>query len=543
MSTRWDDEAEAAQYPDPEALPTGLPPVAPFDPELLPLALRAYTTDIAERLQCPPGFPAVAFVVALSGLIGSRLGIRPKKHDDWLVIPNLWGAIVGRPSVMKTPALQEPLKMLHRLEHLERDLYSEKKLMHEAATEACKLTANVNRKQAEKALKNGASVAEVAELLRRDPLPIPPQQKRHVVNDCTVEKLGEILQDNPAGVLLFRDELVGWLKSLDRDGREGDRAFYLESWTGARPFTYDRIGRGTVFIESVTVAMLGGIQPGPLRQYVSSALAGGAGDDGLLQRFQLLVWPDVKSEWHNIDRWPDTEAKQAVWGIFERLAKLDPPHEEGETPYVRFSEDAQAAFDDWRGTLEHRLRNEAMPAVLEAHLGKYRSLIPSLALIFHLADESLSVSPVKLEHLTRAMGWAEYLETHARRVYSQALDPAMAAAITLSAKLESLPEVFTARDIYRNGWAGLDRESTDKALGVLLEFGHAIEAGESGASGRPTARYRVNPKLKNFSENLRRGTAKTDKSTESGGFGSFVSTPNQEYENISDDDNLMDGEI
>ncbi len=533
--------AAHAEYPDPEPLPTGLPPVAPFSADLLPGSLRAYVMDIAERLQCPPDFPAVGFITVFSGLIGSRLGIRPKAHDDWLTVPNLWGAIVGRPSIMKTPALQEPVKMLQRLGALAHSLHTEEKLAYSAELKFHNVRATSNRKKAEKeANKEEIDKGRMMELLRTEQPPEPPKERRYLVNDATVEKLGEILQDNPEGVLLFRDELVGWLKSLDRDGREGDRAFYLESWAGSGSFTYDRIGRGTVHIERITLAMLGGIQPGPLRDYVSSAVKGGAGNDGLLQRFQILVWPDVKPDWHNVDRWPDTGAKNVVWRIVERIAALDIPHEEGEIPFTRFGPEAQEVFNEWRATLEHRLRNENMAEVLEAHLGKYRSLVPSLALIFHLIDEQVAVSPVKVEHLNRAIAWTEYLETHARRVYSQALDTGMAAAIALADRLTELPEVFTARDIYRRCWAGLDREHTEKALTVLLEYGQIVPVDDGREKGRPSQPYRANPKKNNF-EYVSQGTAKTDKSTEKGGSGSFVSAPSGEYENnFPDDDDLAD---
>ena len=47
--------------------------------------------------------------------------------------------------------------------------------------------------------------------------------------------------------------------------------------------------------------MLGGIQPGPLERYLR-AVFGGRGDDGLLQRFQLAVWPDGAGPWRHVDR-------------------------------------------------------------------------------------------------------------------------------------------------------------------------------------------------------------------------------------------------
>src|SRR5262249_29303755 len=42
---------------EPQPIPADLPPVMPFDYELLPGALRAFVEDVAERMQCPPDFP------------------------------------------------------------------------------------------------------------------------------------------------------------------------------------------------------------------------------------------------------------------------------------------------------------------------------------------------------------------------------------------------------------------------------------------------------------------------------------------------------
>src|SRR4030095_12298529 len=128
---------------------------------------------------------------------------------------------------------------------------------------------------------------------------------------------------NPRGLLLFRDELVGWLKTLDREGHEGDRAFYLEAWAGQGSFTYDRIERGTLHIKTVTLSVLGGIQPGPLSAYLRATLSGGQGDDGLRQRLQLLLDPDVSPHCENIDRSPDTTSKNRAFEVFEKLDHLD----------------------------------------------------------------------------------------------------------------------------------------------------------------------------------------------------------------------------
>ena len=47
-------------------------------------------------------------------------------------------------------------------------------------------------------------------------------------DDATVEKLGELLNENPHGLLQFRDEDAGFLHMMDREGHENARAFLKE---------------------------------------------------------------------------------------------------------------------------------------------------------------------------------------------------------------------------------------------------------------------------------------------------------------------------
>ena len=95
-------------WPNPQPLPAGMPAVEAFDYQLLPDELRGRALDIAERLQCPPDYAAVGLMVAAGSVLGRQVEIRPKRHDDWGVTSNLWGAIVGRPALSKSPAHRRP---------------------------------------------------------------------------------------------------------------------------------------------------------------------------------------------------------------------------------------------------------------------------------------------------------------------------------------------------------------------------------------------------------------------------------------------------
>jgi uncharacterized protein DUF3987 len=75
---------------------------------LVPEALRAWIIDDAERMPCPPGFIAAAALVALGSIVGARCEMKPMARNSWLIVPNLWGGIVGDPSAKKSPAWARP---------------------------------------------------------------------------------------------------------------------------------------------------------------------------------------------------------------------------------------------------------------------------------------------------------------------------------------------------------------------------------------------------------------------------------------------------
>lgn len=490
-----------SKWCDPQSLPEARPPVPVFNATLLPKAVRPWVEDVSDRIQCAPDYAAVGTMVALSSVIGRRVGICPKRHDDWLVAPNLWGGIVGRPGIMKTPALAEAMRPLRRLEAEALKQYRTESKDHEIARiqQVAKMKA-LTQKLTAASKKGGDMQSIVADIknLKEEEAEGGPVCARFETNDATVEKLGELLAENPSGLLMFRDELVGWLHNLDKQGHEGARSFFLEAWDGKSGFTYDRIGRGTLRIESACVSVLGGIQPGPLAQYVRDAGKAGIGADGLLQRFQLLVYPDEPTNWENIDRWPNSEARDATFRHFKNLVSLRPEKIQadmsGSIPFLRFSEAAQEIFTEWRTELETVKLRADEPEIIESHLSKYRSLVPSLALICHLTDSG--TGPVSEVAMIQAAAWAEYLEAHARRIYSIAMDD-NAAMCALAGRIQSgsLADGFKPRDVYRNHWRHLsDQATTHRAINGLESLGWLL-IDEIQTGGRPTTRCWINPKV------------------------------------------------
>jgi hypothetical protein len=488
-------EPATTEAGEPQPLPSPLPDVPAFDSALLPESVRAWCEDAAEGLQVPLDFTAIPAIVALAGVIGRRVGLAMKRNQHWIERPMLWGCVVGRPSSGKSPALSPARRMLERLADGERASYETALREYEARALVADGVRKNARDKIQKALKEGDKQAAENAALEAQFDGDEPSEPRILVNDATVEKLGVLLNENPNGLLQYRDELAGWLASLDREGAQGSRQFWLECWNGTGTFTVDRIGRGTVHIECCAMSILGGLQPGKLAEYVRGAVRGGFSDDGLIPRFQLAAYPDLPSGWRYTDRPPSPGAEEQAWETFKRLRNLDPDGigteraDWADVPFLRFDDEAQGLFIEWLTDLMTRLRAGDEPPWLESHLNKYPALAGRLALVLHLADKGTGA--VAAETLARALNWCEYLEGHARRIYSPATDTGLSGAHLLLKRRADLGDRFTARDVYRHQWTGLpDPDAAADALDTLIEYGHlSIVPAESGTLGRPSITY------------------------------------------------------
>ena len=170
-------------------------------------------------------------------------------------------------------------------------------------------------------------------------------------------------------------------------------------------------------------------------------------------------------------------------------------------------------FFEWLTDLETKIRSDELHPAMTAHLSKYRSLMPSLAVLFQIADDKAGTleSPdlqVNLEHARQAAAWCEYLESHARRIYSSLTTPQVRAARELANRIRKRQVAadgwLTARDVYLKGWTGLDTPELVKSAAEILEdAGWLAAQTERGGpqGGRPSLRYLVNPRVQRSRSN------------------------------------------
>ncbi|MCE5311460.1 MAG: DUF3987 domain-containing protein [Acidobacteriales bacterium] len=412
---------------------------------LLPRVAAAVVLSATAALQVAPDLIAVPLMVVLSAALGRRALIKPKRNAAWQVVPNLWGYIVAGSGSMKSACLQLALSCLITLE--------------------------------EEAIRT------------------PGSRRRYLTNDPTTEKLLEILVDNPAGILVWRDELTGFVGNLSRRGREADRQMYSEGWPGNQPFSQDRIGRGTIRVPRHCISILGGIQPDPWQELLKGSAKAGILGDGFIQRFQMAVWPDPHKDYVYEDEPPDAESEQRLAAVFRRIVAMpaEDPVEFG------FDDDAQEMFVDWFEKLERRIRNETMPEIVREHISKYRSLMPSLALILHVAEKEEHSTLIPLHRAVRAIEWCRYLESHLPRLYSCVIGSANPSAELLAVRIKEgkLGQRFSIRELSEKGWSGLNTPGKVRVAVKILEDAAWVRQlpRDPNQVGRPSEGYEVNPRI------------------------------------------------
>lgn len=488
-SEQWPNLLDIDPVPHPQSL----------DPKLVPAAYRPFVEDAAERLCVPLEFVAVPLMSATAAVVGRKVLIQPEPRNTWREAPNLWGALVADPGMLKSPAQAAAFASLRRLAAEKRKDFEAKSVELKVRQQLAKLKVETLEQAYRQAHKAGSSTTEIEADLQaqREIIEERVVERRYFTHDATVAKLGELLRDNPEGLLTIRDELTGTLRTMDTPGHEADRAFHLEGWNGQSPFTADRIGRGTIHIPAHCLMNFGTIQPGPLREFVADAISGGSGADGLIQRFGLLVVCLKPPPWKRCDRPEDQGARVRVDAVFDGLDSIKFAFD-GESNVLTFAPDAQPIFDEWRADLENRIRSESESPAFRAWLAKQRKTVPGLALLFHLVDGAESgdmLQPVSRRALLAACGWGAVLESHARHLFVGAVaTPAMMLAARI--RRGDLADETSVRNLKRRSWSGLSKASdVDAALDELAD--HAwLRLEDRDTGGRRSQVIRLHPDLR-----------------------------------------------
>lgn len=259
------------------------------------------------------------------------------KHGNYINRPCLWLSVVAVSGFNKS----EPMsKMLWPLESIN------KELIHDSS----------------KAFYDWKSNGENG---------TPPSKRQIIISDSTPEKRNELLNNN--GLILYRDEIYGFIKDLNRYNQSGEVETLLSIWSG-KSFAVDRKTTRSFFVSDPFLCICGGIQP----EMIQDAFGGkGFEGSGFLARW-LFLWiadakvperineevisKDIENDWYSLI--------QDLWRMPEREYLLN--------------NDASDLYQGYMKTTAEIMNDHGCDNDIRSMLAKMRIYLLRLALIIHL---------------------------------------------------------------------------------------------------------------------------------------------------------------
>lgn len=475
----------------------------PYD--VLPKVLADFIKEQSDIRGCPADFILVSLLARMGCVFSGKIRLELTRNTGWSASPNFFWAMIGEPSSGKSNALSATSKPIQILSATARDNYRKELKTYAQHKELLESKISAAKKgmeqEAKKPKPDGSVVSRFEESFKAlrtelDELEeAKPTLKRYTVTKTTVEKLILILEENPDGVMLEVDELSSSFVKLSKDEHADERGLYLSGFTGDIQYPYDTVNRGTVFIPRLLLSIFGGIQPAKLKRFLNDARTGYQ-DDGLIQRFQGVVYPDRKPTCLK-DKAPSSHLVNAINQMFVNLDNIQT------CSVLSFDNDAQELFDAWRTNMTERAQTMGQP--FEAHLVKSYEFIASLSVYLYLAENNGQLTEgmkITAKQIVSAIKLGDYFFSHARRMYGLVYKDHLPAR-SLSEKLAKLVlsskntghfdpvvglHLFTRSQIRSKGWADLTmKEERREAVQVLVKYGHI-----SKAYGN---RHYLNPKL------------------------------------------------
>jgi hypothetical protein len=381
--------------PFPREINSKLPEPLPFPVKAMPASCQKLITEGAAAIGCPADFIAMAMLVTLGSAIGNSRRAQVKR--GWTEGAGIYGAVIAIPGEKKTaaqalatgPAIKEQIKL--REEHREK-MEKYKQDMRDG---------EVEKKAAHK---NGEAAP---------PPPEKPIMERTAVGDVTIEAMASILDENPRGVGMFRDELVAWIKGMDQykaGGKGAERQFWLSTWSNALA-QFDRKGQEEpTIIPRPFVGVFGSIQPDVLPELHSNR------GDGMLERFVFSYPQPVLSDWSDADvSW---EAELSYENLYNRLRGLQ-VDEDKKPVSVEFEEDAKELFVVLFNEHQAQRRAPGFPKILQQAWPKLEAYLVRLSLILAMSRSAGGVQRITRDDVADAASLVGYLKNHAYRVYSE----------------------------------------------------------------------------------------------------------------------------
>jgi len=328
-----------------------------FPLDIFPNEIQNFIVESSLTLGLSTDYMGCSFMWMMSLMVGNTMVMEVK--PGWREVATLWISLLGKPGIGKTPSIKQMISPLVKLNVKEQRDFQKKqqKYLQYLA---------LDKKE-----------KEHCEEIQK------PKNLQFIVGDITLEALVDLHEENPNAIGVFKDELAGWFKDMNKYRAGSDLEFWLSSWSGS-PISLNRKTAKSAFVDKPFIPVLGGIQPGIFEEFSN----GDNKENGFVDRI-LISYPEL-----TVNKYNNSSIKNEtlewyndfVIGMKNNLTKLFLKYDENDqiTPtVVRFNNESEKEWirihDDITDIQNSDNENEYMKSMLP----KQKSYIPRFALLLN----------------------------------------------------------------------------------------------------------------------------------------------------------------
>lgn len=429
-----------------------------FPVEVFPVFCQEMIQAYAKIFGCATEHYGLSILTVAGAAAGNSIRVMERGNAHPAI---MYSVIVDKPSTGKSPILETCISPLWGLE---------KKYAEEHQRAYDEYTAAVRR---------GEAVGD------------PPPRREIVLGDFTVESVYRVLHANKRGVMIFRDELSGFLRGMGRYAKSGgnsEEAFWLEAWTG-QGYKINRRNEGAMFLGSIFCSILGTTQPTIIQEFAGGSKA----LNGFLARF-LFSFPDDSQKLPHKNEKPSPVFREK-WAWMVQLIASISPGEQGEPHFIHLSDKAQRLYAEFYNRNAEEI-NQCDDEVTEAILGKFDTYCLRIALALEIlswAEEWMKIGYAEVPDSERdhivvgtasmegAIKLCRYFRSTALKVVNRLSGPVEALPLLQREWYKSLPDEFTRIEAVE---IGREIKLSESTIGRLLPRADLFKRHRQGVYSR-----------------------------------------------------------
>jgi hypothetical protein len=372
-----------------------------FPLDVFPESLQRYIIECNKTLDSSIDYMGCSLLWLTSVIIGNTMQVEVKR--GWRETANIWLAVVGKAGIGKTPSINNIIFPLQ----------------------------NVNSREVKRFIKEREKYDHYNSLDKKEKQNYEEIQKpiktQFIANDITLEALVALHSESKNSVGVFKDELNGWFKDMNKYRAGSDLEFWLSTWSG-KSVSFDRKTSKSSFIDKPCIPVLGGIQPSILNTFYTEENK----DNGFVDRM-LLSFPDLQVDTYNpkeldfeLLQWYNDSIIYLYDDIKNRVTSYD---NDGEiTPIIaHFDIDTEAEWQSIFNDITAMQNSEEENEYMKSMLPKQKSYIPRFSLLIHLLDhffggQKSDIQLISHKSMVSARRLSEYFTGMAKKIKVNSLE-------------------------------------------------------------------------------------------------------------------------